>query len=154
MQDSFTIQIDRLKEGAIQKIDTRILADFFEINEPDLHFNDIVNVSGEAYVTDEDLILHLNAATVAQMSCSVCNRPVSMKLSVKGYYYTEPLTEIRDPMFDLRSIIREALLLELPKAAECNNNCPERATILPFLRKEASPEASTHYFPFNDLKLP
>jgi uncharacterized metal-binding protein YceD (DUF177 family) len=154
MSDPFIICIDQLKGGAVQKIDTSLSSEFFDIHEADLSFNDAVKVSGEAYVTDEDLVLHLNASTSAEIPCCVCNRWVSLPLAINGYYYTEPLTDIATPFFDIRTILREALLVELPKVAECKGNCPERETIAPYLRKEAKSDVPTHYFPFNDLKLP
>jgi uncharacterized metal-binding protein YceD (DUF177 family) len=154
MSDPFIIILDRLNGGVVQKIDAILPSDFFDISEADLFFNDPVKVSGEAYVTDEDLVLHLNASTFAQMPCSVCNQRVSLPLSIKGYYHTEPLNEITGPFFDFRNSLREALLIELPKVVECKGRCPERESLAPFLRKETKSDAPTHYFPFNDLKLP
>ncbi len=154
MSEPFIISIDRLNEGVVQKINVSLRSDFFEVNEPDLSFNDLVEVSGEAYLTDEDLVLHLSASTIAQIPCSICNRTVPFQLAIKGYYHAEPLTDIRTGLFDYRGVLREALLIELPKAAECRGGCPERAMIAPYLRKKNAPDATAHYFPFNDLKLP
>jgi hypothetical protein len=153
MSEPFIIYIDRLKEGVVQKIDALLSSDFFEVDEPDLHFKDAVKVSGEAYLTDEDLVLHLTASTIAQMACSICNRMVPWPLCIKGYYHAEPLSDIRGARFDYRPVLREALLVELPKVAECSGGCLERKTIEPFLHKEKQ-DNPTHYFPFTDLKLP
>ncbi len=154
MSDPFIVCIDHLRGGAVQKIDTSLSSEFLDIHEADLTFKDTVKISGEAYVTDEELVLHLNASTSMEMPCCVCNRFISLPLAIKGYYYTEPLTDIKDPLFDIRNVLREALLVELPKIAECKGNCPERETIAPFLRKNTKSDAPTNYFPFNDLKLP
>lgn len=154
MSDPFIISIDRLKGGTAQKIDMILASDFFDIHEAELSFTDAVKVSGEAYVTDDDLVLHLNASTFAQIPCCICNQWVSIPLMIKGYYYTESLANIATGFFDFRGPLREALLIELPKTAECKGNCPEREVIAPYLRKDAQPDASAHYFPFNDLKLP
>ncbi len=153
MSDPFIIYFDQLKEGDVQRIDTSLSSEFIDINETDLFFKEAVKVSGEAYVTDDDFVLHLNASTSAEIPCSVCNRLVSIPLAIKGYYHTEPLADIKSPFFDFRGILRELLLVELPKVAECRGNCPEREALASFLRKEAKADASTHYFPFNDLKL-
>ena len=154
MSDPFVICIDRLKSGVVQKIDTSLSSDFFDIHEADLSFNDAVKVSGNAYAAGEDLVLNLNASTSAQMPCCICNRWVSLPLAIRDYFYTEPLTGISKPFFDFRNVLREALLIELPKIAECRGNCPEREMIAPFLRRETGRNVPTHYFPFNDLNLP
>ncbi|MBF8263470.1 MAG: hypothetical protein HW387_1135 [Parachlamydiales bacterium] len=154
MAEPYIIHIDRLGDGAIQKIDAILSSEFIGVDEPDLHFCDAVKVCGEVYATDEDLVLHLNASTIAQMSCSVCNRPVPLPLSIKSYYHTEPLSAIKGTVFDFRAILRECLLIELPKIAECRGNCPERPALAPYLRQPAAPDITPHYFPFNDLKIP
>jgi uncharacterized metal-binding protein YceD (DUF177 family) len=154
MSDPFIICIDRLKNGAVQKLDSVFPSDFIDVDEPDLHFHDAVQVKGEAYLTDDDLVLHFSASTIARMKCCVCNQTVPFTISVKGFYHTAPLSEIRDPLFDFRSVLREALLIELPKVTECKGNCPERESMRPYLHQESKTDASTHYFPFNDLKLP
>lgn len=149
------IFIDRLEGGAVQKIDVLLASDFFEINESDLRFNSPVKIVGEAYITDDDLVLHFSASTIVQMTCSICNAWVPMTLAVKNFYHTEPLTGIAGGQFNFLSTVRESLLVELPKIAECNSgNCPQREAISPYLKKAASQDALEHYFPFNDLKLP
>lgn len=153
MTDSLMIHTDRLRDGAVQKIDMIISPEFIGADEPDLHFCDAVQISGEAYLTDEDLVLHLSASTIARMSCCICTRPVPVLLSIKGHYHAEPLASIKGTVFDIRAPLRESLLIELPKVAECKGNCPERAALAPFLRKTDAPDISSHYFPFNDLKL-
>lgn len=155
--DSFMIAIDLLKNGVVQKMNLALSPSFFEINEPDLSFEDPVSVSGEAYLTDDEFILHFSAQTMARMPCSICNRMTPISLFTKSYYHTEPLTSIESLQFDPRPIFREALLIELPKAAECTNGCPERASIAPYLSKEkktSTTEDGHNYFPFSDLDYP
>jgi uncharacterized metal-binding protein YceD (DUF177 family) len=154
MSEPYIICIDRLVDGVVQRFDAILPQEFIGVDEPDLHFCDAVKVSGEAYLTDEDLVLHLSASTIVTMACCVCNRPVPLPLSINSYYHAEPLASIKGTVFDFRPTLRESLLIELPKIAECKGNCPERAALAPFLRKTAAPDISPHYFPFNDLKLP
>lgn len=154
MDNPFVIQIDTLKGGSVKKFNASFSSDFLDVNESDLCFKDKVQVSGETYLTDEDLVIHFNASTFAQIPCSICNRWVSLPLSVNGFYHTEPLTEIPGVIFDFRSIIREALLVELPKIAECNGNCSERKDLSSYLHSKTPKDDSNQYFPFNDLKFP
>ena len=154
MSDPFVITIDRLTEGATQKIEGTVSPDFLEVNEPDLRFTDPIKISGEAYLADDELVIHLNASTLAQMPCSICNQMVHFPLDVKSFYHAEPLSNIQGVFFDFRTLLREALLIELPKVAECSGGCPEREILTPYLRKKDVLDTSTSYFPFNDLKLP
>ena len=152
MSEPFCIYIDRLKGDEVQKIDLTLPPDFFEVNEPGIGLNAPVKVSGQAYLTDDDLVLHLTASTVMQMPCAICNKMVPITLAIKDFYHAEPLSNIRTAVFDLRSVLREALLVELPNHAECQGKCPERASIEAYLHKEE--KDSEHYFPFSDLTKP
>ena len=78
-----------------------------------------------------------------------------LKLAIQNFYNTEPLSANRTGLFDLREPLREALLIELPKTAECPGGCKERKEITQFLRKNPeAPDAPETYFPFSDLKYP
>jgi hypothetical protein len=77
------------------------------------------------------------------------------------FYHTELLSEIPSAIFDFRAVLREALLIEVPKTIECRGGkCPERATIAPYLGSrnpgtwdtDSGPQVEkTTYFPFADL---
>lgn len=151
MSQPFIILIDRLKGGHSQKIEEAFDPAFLGLDEPDLRFPTQVIVKGEAYLTDDHLIIHLKAQAKASMPCSVCNQMIDTELKVDNFYHTEPIEEIRSASFNYSDALREALLIELPKTVECNRgNCPERATITPYLRSEKRTEKTTH-FPFADM---
>lgn len=149
---AFKILIDRLKGGHTQKIEETLDPGFLGPNEPELRFAEKVGVRGEAYLTDDHLILHLKAATKAVMPCAVCNEWVEVHLKVDNIYHTEPIQEIPTAIFDYSETLRESLLIELPKTVECNRgNCSQRAALKPFLRSETRADTTTH-FPFADLE--
>lgn len=146
---AFKILIDRLKGGQTQKIDLREDPKFLGPDEPELKFHKPVIARGETYLADEHLIIHLQTSTGVKMPCAVCNAMiVEIELRVDHFYYAQPIEEIRDGEFDFSDPLREALLIELPKTAECNRGkCPERGSITPFIR---SSEKET-YCPFADM---
>lgn len=154
MDKPFIIHIDCLSGGDVQKIDACLSPDLFEVKEEDLSFPDPVILSGETYLADDELILRFNAKTSARMPCSICNTMIPILLAVNNYYHAVPLDEIKHAVFDLREIVRAALLLEQPLMAECSDkDCPERESIKPYLRKETMKENDPPtYFPFADLK--
>lgn len=155
MSDAFILYIDRLKGEAVQKLGMLLSPEFFDIHESDLLFEDPVEVSGEAYLVEEELIIHMNASTTARMPCSICNQMLPITLSIKNFYHAEPLSSIKSGLFDLREPLREALLIELPKTVECPGGCKERESIAPYLKKNPeAPNAPEPYFPFSDLKYP
>jgi len=151
MERSFEILIDRLKDGQTLKINEAFHPSFLEIEEKELSFDHPVAVKGEAYLTDRELILHLDAATKAQMPCSICNEKTFIKLEIKNFYHAQPIEEIPSAIYNFREILREALLIEVPPFVECNEGkCPVRATLAPYLRAEKRKEET--YLPFSDLK--
>ncbi len=144
----FKILIDRLKGGSTHKIDLRIDPTFLGPDEPELKFKHQVLIKGEAYLTDEHLIIHLKASTEARMPCSVCNEMIGIDLKVDNFYHTEPIEEIKGAIFDFSEALRESLLIELPKTVECNGGkCSERASITPFIKSQ---KERTH-FPFANM---
>jgi uncharacterized metal-binding protein YceD (DUF177 family) len=149
MTEDFKIYIDRLKDGHSQKIDGSFNPAFLDVDEEELQFDQPVIVKGEAYLTDDHLVIHLSAATMAEMPCSMCNKMIKTPLTVGNFYHTEPLEQIPDAIYDFGLALREALLIELPHTVECNKgNCESRATIVAYMRGEKRTET---YFPFSDL---
>ena len=152
MLEAFKIYLDRLKGGKSQEINGAFSTEFFEIEEDELKFERPVNVKGEAYLTEDHLVIHLKASTAATMPCSICNEMTDVPLSVDNFYHTEALAEIKDAIFDLSGPLREALLIELPIKIECKEgNCPSRKLIAPFIRSEKRADEGATYFPFADL---
>lgn len=140
---AFEISMDRLKGGVSQKIDLLVSSSFLGADEPELKFEKKTSLKGEAYLTDDHLIIHLAVKTEAMMPCAVCNEMTAVELKVDDFYHAEPVGQIKGPQFDYSEALREALLLELPKIAECQGKCPNRGTIEPYIR----PKDRT-YFPF------
>src|SRR3989338_2988581 len=143
MNDSFQVWIDRLKGGQTQKINENFDPTFLGIQEEELRFERPVAVKGEAYLSDEELILHLNASTLALMPCAICNRMIETKVMVENFYHAEPIANIPSGLFDFTEALREALLIELPKYIECGTKCPERPSIAPYIRSEKRQERTT-----------
>jgi len=145
---AFKILIDRLKGGHTQKIDEEFAPTFLGADEPELQFRSKVKVKGEAYLTDEHLVIHLKAGTKVLMPCAVCNAMIEARLEADNFYHAQPIEEIRGAVFDYSEALREALLIELPKTVECNGgNCSGRMGLKPYLRSEDRSEKTT-YFPF------
>ena len=150
MDDAFKIYVDRLKSGETQKVQGAFDPSFLEIDEQELQFEKPVAIKAEVYIAEDHLVIHLDAATYARMPCAICNAFFDYPLSVSGFYATEPLAEIPSAIADLGQYVREALLPELPKIAECSGGkCTAREKITPFLRSEKREQ--TTYFPFADM---
>ena len=151
--EEFKIYIDRLKGGHTVRLDGSFDQTFLGIDEPELKFHKPVVVSGEAYLTDDHLVIHLTASTTAEMPCAICNAMIQTKLATKDFYHTEPLSDIPAAVFDLSEPLREALLIELPRTVECNEGrCPSREVLQPFMRPDKRLD-TTEYFPFSNIDL-
>jgi uncharacterized metal-binding protein YceD (DUF177 family) len=148
MLDAFKIYIDRLAEGTPESISGSFPPALLEIEEKELQFHRPLEVVGEVYGTEDHLVLHFRAKTVGQMPCAVCNQPVEFLLQTEDFTHTLPFAEIEGKIFDAAAVIREALLLELPRTAECSGACPERKRLAGYLKNQAQ---SDTYHPFSNL---
>jgi uncharacterized metal-binding protein YceD (DUF177 family) len=92
--------------------------------------------AGVATVTDGVLVLQLSLETEAMMPCIVCNREVSVKISIPDFYITASLSEVKSGVFNYREALREEILLALPYCTECNGgDCPERVSLAKYFAK-------------------
>jgi uncharacterized metal-binding protein YceD (DUF177 family) len=148
MSHAYLIQLDLLRTGVTQNFTMSLSPEFLELQEEEVRMEHPVGVKGEAYLAKERLVLRLDAQTMVTLPCAVCNRMILVPLVTKGVYHTISLADHEEAFFDLRPIVREELLIEIPKTAECGGTCSERETIAPYLKKTDI----KHYFPFSDLQ--
>lgn len=142
------IYIDRLKGGQIEKIDLILDKELLQIEEKELIFSQKISVKGQAYLTDDHLLVQLNIDTIVQVPCSICNKLIETPLIVQEFIHTETLDR-RTSIYDCLPLLREAVLLQVPAFVECSQGtCPERSTVNKFLKTK---NTSTQ-FPFADLK--
>lgn len=155
MDDAFKIYVEQLRDGHVEQISEKLSSEFLEINERDLKYLGDVTVTGEAYLANDDLILHLNAETIAVIPCSICNEPVKVGVSLKGFYHSIPLLEIKGAIFNYMEILRENIVLETPSFAECEEGrCPHRKEIAKYLKKpgnEKKQAGEEGHHPFADF---
>lgn len=152
MDERFKIFLEQLKSGDVEKIGFTCDSAFLDVKEENLHFDGPVEITGEAYLADEELILHLGGSVKAVIPCSICNEPVETEVKVAGFYHAEPIAENKTGFFNFQEIFREMILLEVPQFVECGGKCPQRKQIDKFLKK-AKPSEGEGYQPFADINL-
>lgn len=154
MNDGFNIYVEQLRSGNSEKISEAFAPDFLDVHEKELAFNDPVKVSGEAYLAEDNLILHLEISTFASIPCRICNEPVKVPLQLQKFYHSEPLDVIKSGVYNMMPLLREATLLETPAFAECEQGkCPKRKEFEKYIKKTENSEKEEGYHPFDDLKL-
>lgn len=135
MQERSLLYVAQMRDGHRVVLDEQFPVDILDVHEEELGFAETVTVRGEAYVVEEELVLHVDLRAVAVLPCSICNEEVRVPLELKGVYHTEPLREIKRGVFDYSTAIREALLLEVPLFAECcQGHCPQRKVLASYLK--------------------
>lgn len=135
--DRFKIFVQRLKDGEVEAISESFEPAFIDVEEDELSFSSPVEIEGEAFVSGENFILRLAVQTEANMQCSICNEQVSVPLKVPPFVHTQKIVEIKSGLFQMEELLREAILLQIPSRAECNEgNCPERESIKVYFSKE------------------
>jgi len=144
MEDAHLIYIDRLADDKVEKINCTLSPDFMDIHEKDLSFPEAISASGEVYVASDHLVIHLDVATSALVPCKTCNEPINKKVILTHVYHSVPITELRQPVFDLREVLRENILLESPSFAECENeSCPHRVQFAQYLHTDKKEQIET-----------
>lgn len=156
MDDAFKIYVEQLRDGHIEKIEESFLYDILDVHDKDLDYQDNIDVKGEAYLAEDNLILKLNVSTLAVLPCTICNDPVKVEVKIEGLYHAVPISEIKGAVFNFKEILREAVILETPAFAECKGNCPHRKEVGKYLKK-APPKGEGKsddegYQPFSDLQ--
>lgn len=155
MKDHIKVYVDRIRDGEEDEISETLAPSFMDIHEEEMRFEDPVTIEGQAYVTDDWLIINLAIQTTVQLVCSVCNEPFSMAIDIQDMVHDEPLENIRDGHFDILPLVRESILLAVPFYPQCGLTvCNKRKEIEPFLKhdKPAVEEAKEQgHNPFKDL---
>lgn len=138
MEDEFKIYVDQLRDGDVEHISEAFSPAFLDISEKEVQFLQPVEVSGEAYLADDQLVLHLDIRTEVIVPCAICNEPVSLPLEIRNFYHMASSEEIKTGIYVYKEILREAILLETPSFAECEGKCPKRQEIQKYLKKEGA----------------
>ena len=153
--ERFKIYVEQLRSGNTENIQEVFTSDFLDVKEKDLSFSKPITVQGQAYLADEELILHLDIQATATLPCAICNDPAEVPISVKDFYHAVPLDDIKGAVYDFREILRETILLEVPNITECHQGkCPQRQPLKKYFKKESNPEVKEDdegYRPFADL---
>jgi hypothetical protein len=145
------IYVDSLKMQEQIIFNEQISPEFLGISENELKIEAPVQFSGQAYLSDDFLILHFAVSTYFQMPCKICNENVTLPLVDKNYNNTISLAEIKHGIYDFSEDLRQALLLKLPDFVECNNgSCPKRKNIEKQLKKPSTKLDDT-YLPFETI---
>ena len=155
MKENLKVYIERLQGSKTQKIDEILNASEISLQDDGLKFKDPIHVEGDAYVTDEWLIVQLHIHTQVIIPCALCNEAMTLELSCANFIEEIPLDEIRGQVYDLAALIREAILLEIPFYPQCGGtSCLNRDKIEKYLSKESKSKKGkkeeTHN-PFRDL---
>ena len=158
MDELFKIYVEQLKSGTTEEISATFPCDFIEQKDEELAFDSPVVVTGQAYLADQELILHFDIHTSIEMPCSICNEPVRRPIEITNFYHAEELEKIKTGIFCYNEIVRDALLLEAPHFIECcNGKCPARKEYDRFFHQPAAEESPAleegGYQPFKDLNL-
>jgi len=149
--DAFNIYIDRLRNGKNQPIEGAFPPDFLGVDDEGLRFEKQVMVRGEAYIAEEDLVLHLAVKTEALLPCVMCSEMTPVEVSLESFYEAVPLSEVKGAIFDFRDCLREEILLQISHTVECQGgNCPARKEMTQYLKAETADEIEG-YKPFADL---
>lgn len=148
MDDFFNLYVDQLQRKSEEEIRQVFLPDFIDLDEDEVLFLKPVEVSGVAYLADDELILQLTISTEGTLPCKICNEPVNVPIEIQERYFAIPLAEIKTGIFDLRPLLREVILTEMPFFAECGEECPERKEFKKYIQGEKQEDI---FHPFDHL---
>lgn len=149
MNEALKIFVDQLRDGHTEKIHETVSSSFLDLDEKDARFDEKVSIDGDAYLADQELILHLDIQAKVFIPCSICNTSVALPVDLSNVYYSIPPEDFKSGVFYMGDLLREAILLETPRFAECNQGkCPQRKELSKYIREE---DQNNTYHPFADL---
>src|SRR5579862_8775034 len=119
MESPLKIFTEQLRAGKREEIEHVLPSDLLGIQESDLVFHSPIYLKGEAYATDEHLILQLSAHTEVKMPCSICNEMTFVTLKTEELYHTILLDELKSTTFDFTDLLREEIVILIPQYVEC-----------------------------------
>lgn len=127
MCKKLSIYIDRLRDGNKDFIQENISTNKILEEEKDFRVTSLLNLSGEAYIAGDHLILSLRIHLKADVPCIICNNWTPYPICIENFLHAESLANIKNSIYNYSNIVRDAIFLEIPTYFECNRNCPERA---------------------------
>lgn len=141
MDDDFKIFVEQLREGRQRTFDEVFDPSFLELNDDELSFRDPVELKGEAYLAEDELIIHWHVKAKAYVPCAICNDKVEVPIEIVNFYHGVPISEIKSAVFNFKDLLREIIVLEAPLFAECNRgHCPKRDEYKPYLTEPSNRE--------------
>ncbi|MBM3192462.1 MAG: hypothetical protein FJZ63_07440, partial [Chlamydiae bacterium] len=122
MTKELSISIESLQDGEEHKIEAVVPSSELFFPEKDLNFADNVSFQVRYYLAQDHLILSVDAHAEAFFPCAICNAIISLPIILSQFYHAEPISS-RTSYFDIKPLITELLLLQVPQFAECQGNC-------------------------------
>jgi uncharacterized metal-binding protein YceD (DUF177 family) len=143
------IPVDQCLGGEPILIDEQVDPQFLELEEKDeIVPASPVRISGTIYRAQEWLIVNANISMQFRLPCSTCNEEFAFRIDLPSFFHQEQLDSIKGGFWDMRAILREAILLEVPFIAYCGGSaCKNVKEIKPYLREQDA----NSYQPFRDL---
>jgi len=126
MEQDLNIYIDRLRDGHTETFAHKVSSDSIGLDDDELSFPNAISIEAEANIAGKELVLHVSISTDVALLCTICAKPLERKLELDGLYHVVPLEEVKQAVYNYGHWIRETILLEAPRYAECEGNCPER----------------------------
>ena len=144
------IDLNRLRHEESEPFDVMLDPQVLELSANDsIEVTEPVHATGTASIVDDELIIDLSVEGTLKMRCSTCHEPFAFAVDVTDDVSTHSLEEIKSATFDVKDIIREAFLLEIPHFPQCGGkSCLNRDKIQKYLKKEGTEDT---YSPFKDL---
>ncbi len=151
MKKEVPLFVKRLRDESVETISERIAPEKFDISDNEILLKEPVIVNGEAYITDDFLLITLSISAALEIVCSFCNKKFNFNTNVEAYTIDIPVEDVRGDVLDLLPYIRELLLVEIPLYPQCGGAvCKNRKEMENFFKKECKEEPKT-FKPFENL---
>ncbi len=150
MHPILCLYIDRLKGGKSEKIEGVFTPKELDLIDDSVHFKSDIQLQGEGYVAEDELLFRFSLETEVELPCLICNEPVKYPIVLKGVYKAFAIDQIKGGVCDIVPAIREEILIALPSFVECGEGaCPSRKELKQYLKAEGEGDV---YHPFSDLQ--
>ena len=135
--EELKLYIDRLRACEYKKFSFTSTPEIMECEDEvdsDVLFEKNIDITGEATLANDHLMININIYTTVKNYCKICNEQISHELSISEKHIPFSLKTMKSGVFHLKSYVQELIFLNIPKYSECKNLCPERSVIKKHLK--------------------
>lgn len=149
------IYLDQLQQGNELPLSCVLDPCFLELQETDeAQCIAPVSIQGTCACVDDFVVLNVGVRALFTLPCALCNERFEYEVVLDRFRHQETLQDIKSPTWDFSTVLREAILLEIPFFPQCGGKeCVNKDEVKKYFtqHREAGADEEKKNTPFQDF---